>query len=65
MSWAGRFDGNYRRVQTLQPDIKLEFIVRGSCGEVAINVLLDTGASLSLVATQLVHQLNKMEDIAI
>lgn len=65
MSRAGRFDGNYRHVQALQPGIKLdnEIIIRGSCGEVAINLLLDTGASLSLVATRLVHQLNKMDDI--
>ena len=56
---------NFGNVQVLQPGTmsKNDIIIRGICSEIQINVLLDTGASASLVSTRLIDQLDMMDKI--
>ena len=52
------------QVQVLQPgSYQNDIIIRGSCKDIDINILLDTGASVSLVSTRLITQLDMMDNI--
>ena len=42
---------------------KNDIIIRGTCSNTPINILIDTGASVSLASTRLIDQLNLMHEI--
>ena len=55
---------NSKTVQVLQSGCyQNDIIIRGSCKGADINMLLDTGASVSLVSTRLITQLDMMDNI--
>ena len=41
----------------------MDIIVNGLCGETNVNILIDTGASASLVSTRLIDQLNLLDSV--
>ena len=51
-----------RKVNALQPQGK-EIIVQGYCQDTPVNILLDTGAAVSLVSTRLIDTLGKTHEI--
>ena len=53
---------NFEHHAYLQPQ-NLDIIVRGICEDTLVNILVDTGASASLVSTRLIDQLNLIDQI--